>query len=29
MRLTFYLYSDEKYQTLDGLVLQTGDGNIQ
>lgn len=29
MRLTFYLYSDEKYQTLDGLVLQTGDRNIQ
>lgn len=29
MRLTFYLYSDEKYQALDGLVLQTGDGNIQ
>lgn len=29
MRLTFYLYSDEKYQTLDGFVLQTGDRNIQ
>lgn len=29
MRFIFYLYSDEKYQTLDELVLRTGAQNIQ